>query len=63
MNELPEEFSVNMKNLKPLLSLEEMEKEHIKKVLQVAKDLEEASNLLGIDPATLWRKRKRYGLL
>ena len=27
-----------------------------------ARDLDEASTILGIDPATLWRKRKKYGL-
>jgi len=44
------------------LSLEEMEKNHIKRVLQYAKDLNDASSILGIDPATLYRKRKRYDL-
>jgi two-component system, NtrC family, response regulator AlgB len=44
------------------LSLEEIEKHHIKKILQISKDLAEASEILAIDPATLWRKRKKYGL-
>ncbi|MBL0175959.1 MAG: sigma-54-dependent Fis family transcriptional regulator [Ignavibacteria bacterium] len=44
------------------LSLEEIEKTHIKRVLQSAKDYDEAAGILGIDPATLWRKRKKYGL-
>ncbi len=45
-----------------LLSLEEAERRHIARVLGLAKDLEEASRVLQIDPATLWRKRKKYGL-
>ena len=44
------------------LSLKEMEQQHIIKVLRIAKDLDEAASMLGIDPATLWRKRKKYGL-
>jgi NtrC-family two-component system response regulator AlgB len=45
-----------------LLSLEEVERQHIRHVLQVAQDLEEAARVLEIDPATLWRKRRKYGL-
>ncbi|MBI1806110.1 MAG: sigma-54-dependent Fis family transcriptional regulator [Ignavibacteria bacterium] len=45
-----------------LLSLEAMERQHIVRVLRVVKDLDEASRLLDIDPATLWRKRKKYGI-
>lgn len=45
-----------------LLSLETMERQHIARVLRVVKDLDEASRLLDIDPATLWRKRKKYGI-
>jgi two-component system, NtrC family, response regulator AlgB len=45
-----------------LLSLEALERYHISKVLKVVKDLDEAARVLGIDPATLWRKRKKFGL-
>jgi NtrC-family two-component system response regulator AlgB len=58
---LPEEIR-NAHSEHPLLSLEEMERQHIKRVLVVAKDLSQAAEILGIDPATLWRKRKKYNL-
>lgn len=45
-----------------ILSLEEMEKNHIKRVLGIASNQEEAAQLLGIDVTTLWRKRKKYSL-
>jgi NtrC-family two-component system response regulator AlgB len=44
------------------LTLEEMERRHIEFVLQQAMTLEEAAEMLGINVATLWRKRRRYGL-
>ncbi|HEY6951547.1 MAG TPA: sigma-54 dependent transcriptional regulator [Bacteroidota bacterium] len=44
------------------LSLEEVEKIHIKRVLQHAKDYDEAATILGIDRATLWKKRKKFSL-
>ncbi|RCK74024.1 MAG: Type IV fimbriae expression regulatory protein PilR [Ignavibacteriae bacterium] len=59
---LPDEIKNADLSISSILSLEEMEKLHIKKVLGVAKDLDEAANLLGIDPTTLWRKRKKYNL-
>jgi two-component system, NtrC family, response regulator AlgB len=43
-----------------LLSLVEMEKEHIRQVLLHTNSLEEAARVLGINTTTLWRKRKQY---
>jgi NtrC-family two-component system response regulator AlgB len=59
---LPEEVRTAAEQPGDARSLEEMEKLHIKRVLQQAKDLDEAARVLGIDPATLWRKRKKFGL-
>lgn len=61
LHHLPEEFQ-NLVARKGVMSLEEVEQQHIVKVLRIAKDLDEAASILGIDPATLWRKRKKYGL-
>ncbi len=57
---LPEDVK-HLPNM-PLQSLEEVEKQHIRKVLQVAKDFDDASSILGIDRKTLFNKRKKYGL-
>jgi two-component system, NtrC family, response regulator AlgB len=62
LENLPEEIRSALDKPSQALSLEEVEKLHIKRILQVAKDYEEAAALLGIDPATLWRKRRKYGL-
>jgi two-component system, NtrC family, response regulator AlgB len=43
-------------------SLEEIEREHIARVVARALSFEAAARMLGIDPTTLQRKRKRYGL-
>jgi len=59
---LPEEFQTLSEPAKRPMSLEEVEQQHIIKVLRVARDLDEAASMLGIDPATLWRKRKKYNL-
>jgi transcriptional regulator with PAS, ATPase and Fis domain len=59
---LPPELEQSVESTAGLLSLEAMERQHIARVLRSANDLDEASRVLGIDPATLWRKRKKYGL-
>ncbi len=43
-------------------SLEELEREHITRVLAESATLDEAAVTLGINVTTLWRKRKRYGI-
>lgn len=42
--------------------LDKIEEEHIRRVLAVTKSLEEAAQTLGIDEATLRRRRKKYGI-
>jgi NtrC-family two-component system response regulator AlgB len=43
-----------------LVSLERLEREHIERVLAVAGSQEAAARILEIDPATLYRKRKKW---
>jgi len=44
------------------VSLEQIEGEHIRQVLANTSSLEEAAQVLMIDPSTLYRKQKRIGL-
>jgi NtrC-family two-component system response regulator AlgB len=44
------------------VTLDQLEAEHIRRVLTSAPTLDRAAEVLGIDPSTLYRKRKRYGL-
>jgi NtrC-family two-component system response regulator AlgB len=44
------------------LSLEDVERRHVEQVLATSATLEDAAARLGIDPTTLWRKRKRWKL-
>jgi NtrC-family two-component system response regulator AlgB len=63
----PQDLSLSPASTAPasseaLLSLERMEEIHIKRVLGLAPTLDQAARILGVDSATLWRKRKKYGL-
>jgi len=64
LEHLPDSFSENL----PVASapgpdsLEALEAAQIRKVLSTGVTLEKAAELLGIHPATLWRKRRRFGL-
>jgi NtrC-family two-component system response regulator AlgB len=44
------------------LTLQELEEQHIRRVLAGTRSLQEAAEALGIDQATLWRRRKQYGI-
>jgi NtrC-family two-component system response regulator AlgB len=44
------------------VSLEQIEEMHIRRILASTKSLEEASRILDMDPVTLWRRRKKYGI-
>ena len=45
-----------------LVSMEKLEEAHLRKVLDRTANLAEAAEVLGIDQATLYRKRKKIGL-
>ncbi len=44
------------------LTIEQMEAEHIRRILASTASIGEAAAKLGINPSTLYRKRKRYGI-
>jgi len=44
------------------VSLSRIEEEHIRRVLAGSRSFQEAADILGIDQATLWRRRKQYGI-
>jgi two-component system, NtrC family, response regulator AlgB len=46
----------------PSSNLDDIEREHIIRVMAESPTLESAAHKLGINVATLWRRRKRYGL-
>ena len=54
---LPAEFSVAIGDP---VTIEKVEEQHIRRVLAKAKSLQEAARTLGVDQATLWRRRKKY---
>lgn len=47
---------------KEILTIEELEKQHIKEVLKIATNTKEAAKILGISETTLWRKKKLHNL-
>jgi len=73
---LPEDFPSELRGQSPvalvdgenapqigsLISLEKLEEAHLRKVLERTPSLTEAAEILGIDQATLYRKRKKIGL-
>jgi two-component system, NtrC family, response regulator AlgB len=59
LNLSPAEPPVSLGDPVPIDKIEEL---HIRRVLATAKSLEEAAEVLGIDTATLWRRRKQYGI-
>jgi NtrC-family two-component system response regulator AlgB len=44
------------------VTLDQLEAEHIRRILAATVTIEDAARTLGIDASTLYRKRKRYGL-
>ena len=45
-----------------MISLDQLEELHIRRILDTTRNLTEAAQVLGIDQATLYRKRKKLGL-
>ena len=66
----PTPVSANISNRDPASGLciggehtiDEIEQAHLLRVLEWAPSLQDAASILGIDKATLYRKRKRYGI-
>jgi NtrC-family two-component system response regulator AlgB len=52
----------NLPQVGALVSLEKLEAAHLRKILERSSSLTEAAAILGIDQATLYRKRKKNGL-
>jgi two-component system, NtrC family, response regulator AlgB len=51
-----------MSEVGTMISLEKLEELHIRRVLERTESLGQAADILGIDQATLYRRRKRIGL-
>jgi NtrC-family two-component system response regulator AlgB len=54
--------AAHRKETEATLSLGQLEEQHIRKTLALNLPVEETARMLGIDPSTLWRKRRRYGI-
>ena len=64
MHHLPENLRTADRSIRlgDPLRLDRIEEEHIRRVLTDTRSLQEAADVLGIDKATLWRRRKQYGI-
>jgi two-component system, NtrC family, response regulator AlgB len=67
LTDLPEEFHKREDSsaVRPghFVTIDRLEEEHIRRVVAKADSLEHAARVLGIDIATLYRKRKRLGMV
>ena len=66
LEDLPEEFTEpgeSRVNVGARVTLDELETEHIRRVIGLSKTLDDAARTLGIDPATLYRKRQKLGMI
>jgi NtrC-family two-component system response regulator AlgB len=54
--------SNSMSQVGAMITLERLEELHLRRVLEQTKSLADAAEILGIDQATLYRKRKKIGL-
>jgi len=63
-SDLPESIvpSIGSPGVGDPVTLSTLEECHIKKILQKTSSIQEAAAILGIDQATLWRRRKTYGI-
>ena len=64
--DLPEEFGLPADPAIAVgarVTLDALETEHLRRILAVSRTLDDAARTLGIDPATLYRKRQKLGLL
>ena len=64
VNHLPENLRIldTSVQIGDPIPLDKIEEEHIRRVLASTRSLQEAADILGIDQATLWRRRKQYGI-
>ncbi len=63
-NDLPDNIAptVNTPAIGDMVPLSTIEELHIRRVVANTSSLQEAADVLGIDQATLWRRRKTYGI-
>ena len=64
--DLPEEFGAPADPTIAVgarVTLDALEAEHLRRILALTHNLDDAARTLGIDPATLYRKRQKLGLL